>query len=60
MLNNAVFRKTMENVRTHRNIRLSTTERRRNYVVSELRSTTTKFFTEILSAIEIKNRNTYE
>ena len=60
MLNNAVFRKTMENVRTHRYIRLSTTERRRNYVVSELRSTTTKFFTEILSAIEIKNRNTYE
>ena len=62
-MNNAVFGKTMENVRKHRDIKLVTTERRRNYLVSETNYHTTKFFTEHLLAIEMKKknpRNTYE
>ena len=50
-MNNAVFGKTMENVRKHRDIKLVTTERRRNYLVSEPNYHTTKFFTENLLAI---------
>ena len=54
LMNNAVFGKTMENVRKHRDIKLLTTERRRNYLVSEPNYHTTKFFTENLLAIEMK------
>ena len=54
LMNNATFGKTMEDVRTHRNIKLVTTERRRNYLVSELNLHTTKFFTYNLLAIEIR------
>ena len=35
LMNNAVFRKTMKNVRNHRDINLVTTEGRRYYLVSE-------------------------
>ena len=56
LMNNAVFGKTMENVRKHRDIKLVTTERRRNYLVSEPNYHTTKFFTEHLLAIEMKKK----
>ena len=55
-MNNAVFRKTMENVRKHRDIKLVTTERRRNYLVSEPNYHTTKFFTGYLLAMEMKKK----
>ena len=54
LMNNAVFGKTMENVRKHKEIRLVTTEGRRNYLVSEPNYHTTKFFTKHLLPIEIK------
>ena len=54
LMNNAAFGKTMENVRKHRDIKLVTTERRRNYLVSEPNYHTTKFSTEYLLAIEMK------
>ena len=49
-----VLRKAMENVRKDRDIKLVTTERRRNYLLSDLNYHTTKFFSENLLAIEIK------
>ena len=55
-MNNAVFGKTMENVRKHRDIKLVTTERRRNYLVSKPNYHTTKFFTKNLLAIEVKKK----
>ena len=50
-MNNAVFGKTMENVRKHRDIKLAITERRRKYLVPGPNYHTTKFFTENLLAI---------
>ena len=47
-MNNAVFGKTMENVKKHRDIKLITTKRRRNYLVSEPIYYTKKFFIEHL------------
>ena len=58
-MNNAVFGKTMENVRKHRDIKLVTTERRRNYEVSELNYHSTNFFTENSLAIEVKKMETF-
>ena len=53
-MNNGVLGKAMENVRKNRDVKLVTTERRRNYLVSESNYHTTKFFTEILLVIEMK------
>ena len=52
-MNNSVLGETMENVRKHRDIKLVTTEKRRNYLVSEQNYRTTKLFSENLLAIEI-------
>ena len=51
---NAVFGKTMENVRKHRDIKLVTTNKRRDLLVSEPNYDTAKWFSENLSAIEMK------
>ena len=51
---NAVFRKTIENVRKNRDIKLVKTKRRKNYLVSEPNYHTIKLFTENLLAIEMK------
>ena len=53
-MNNAVFGKTLENVRKHKYIKLATTKRRRNYLLLEPNFHTTKFFTENLLAIEMR------
>ena len=54
LMNNAVFGKTMENVRKHRDIKLVRTDKRRNRLVSEPNYHTTKYFSENLLAIEMK------
>ena len=53
-MNNAVSGKTMENVRNDRDIKLVTTYKRRNQLVSEPNYHTTKYFSENLLAIEMK------
>ena len=54
LMNNAVFGKNYGNVRKHGNIKLVTTEKRINYLISQPNYHTTKFFTENLLAIEMK------
>ena len=48
------FGKTMENVRKHRDIKLVTKEKKRNYLVSEPNYHSANFFIENLLAIEVK------
>ena len=54
LMNNAVFRKTVENVRKQRDSKLFTTERKRKYLVSEPNYHTTKFFRENILATDMK------
>ena len=54
LMNNAVFGKTMENVRKHRDIKLVSTDTKRNKIVSDPNYHTTKWFSENLLAIEMK------
>ena len=54
LMNNSVFGKTMENVRKHRDIKLVTTDKRRNQLASEPNYQTTKNFSKNLMAIEMK------
>ena len=53
-MNHAVFGKTMEYVRKHRDIKLVTTEERRKQLASESNYHTTKYFSETLTATEMK------
>ena len=55
-MNNAVFGKTMENVRKHRDIKLIITDKRRNQLASEPNYHTTKYFSENLLTIEMKRQ----
>ena len=54
LMNNSVFGKTMENVRKHRDIKLVTTDVKRNKLVSEPNYRTTKHFSENLRSIKMK------
>ena len=53
-MNNAVFGKTMENVRKHRDIKLVKTDHKRNKLVSEPNYHTVNLISENLSIIEMK------
>ena len=55
-MNNAVFRKTMENVTKHKDIKLVKTEIKRSYFASEPNYRTTTFFQKNVLAIEL-NKN---
>ena len=54
-----LFGKIMENMRKHRDMKLATAENRKNYLVSEPRYHTTKFFTPNLLTIEMKKKHAY-
>ena len=54
LMNNAVFGKTMENVRKHRDIKLVKADHKRNKLVSEPNYHTMKLISENLSIIEMK------
>ena len=53
LMNNAVFGKTMENIRKHRNITLVATDEKRNKLVSEPNYHTINYISEDLSIIEM-------
>ena len=50
--------KNIENVRKHRDIKLVTTETRRNYLVLEPNYNNTKYFSENLLVIEMRKTRT--
>ena len=53
LMNNAVFGKTMENIRKHRDIKLETTDKKRNKLVSEPNYHIINYISEDLSIIEM-------
>ena len=55
LIRNAVFQKTLENVRKHREIKIVTRERRRNYLVSQPYKV---FYRKFISNRNGKNSNT--
>ena len=61
LMNNSVFGKTMENVRKHRDIKLVTTDEKRNKLVSEPNYHTAKaFFRKFVSNRNEKNESKTE
>ena len=54
MMNNALFGKTMENVRKYRDIKLVTTDQKRSKLVSEPNYHMMNYISEDLSIIEMK------
>ena len=54
LMNNAVFGKTMENVRKHRDIKLVKTDKKRNKLVSEPNYHTMKLIDDNLTIIEMR------
>ena len=56
LMNNAVFGKTMGNVRKHRNIKLVTTNKKRNKLFSEPNYHTMNYISKDLSIIEMKKK----
>ena len=54
LINNSVCGTTIKNAKKHRDIKLVTKEKRRNYLVSEPNYHSTKFFTENLLAVEMR------
>ena len=61
LINHAVFRKTTEIVRNHRNnIKLITSKAWRNYLVSETNYHTTKKFSKKLLTIGMKKKKKHE
>ena len=54
LMNNSALRKTMENVRKKRDIKLVTTDKKENQLVSEPNYHTSKHFSKHLMAIEMK------
>ena len=60
LMNNAFFGKTMENIRKHRDIKLVTTDQRRNQLASEPNYHTTKYFSENLMTIDMKKTSKNE
>ena len=53
LMNNAVFGKTMENIRKHRDIKIVTTDEKRNKLVSEPNYHTMNYISEDLPIIEM-------
>ena len=53
LMNNAVFGKTMESIRKHRDIKIITTDKKRNELVSEPNYHTMNYISEDLSIIEM-------
>ena len=53
LMNNAIFGNTMENIKKHRDIKLVTTDKKRNKLVCEPNCHTINYISEGLSIIEM-------